>query len=260
VKGGPMANEEDQIGNMYKVFQRFDTNQNGFIDGGELQRCMSTVGLTLTAEQSQEVLKEMDELCQGLIHTDQTGVLGADKFEQDGELNFEEFYSVLKHLDGASIGRSGDTKSTIKSIAQVVEGLLDRSELKEKWRVIDRSRRTLVDMRAMATSALPDFARLEMASMLEQVPLLARMAAEAKEIRHFKPGTDVVKIGAPLHARPVPAQYVLLVELTGYTPLRRGRRRLLRHPQGQARGRQRRRAGDRYAWQPHAAPLQPVDV
>ena len=83
---------------------------------------------------------------------------------------------------------------------------------------------------------------------------------DSMEIRHFKPGTDVVKIGAPLHARPVPAQYVLLVELTGYTPLRRGRRRLLRHPQGQARGRQRRRAGDRYAWQPHAAPLQPVDV
>jgi Ca2+-binding EF-hand superfamily protein len=195
----------DVMSHIYKVFQRFDHDQDGRINAKELQRTLATVGMQLTHEMAGEVLREMDEICQGLL-TNGHDVTGGDHFADDGELNFEEFFTVLQKLEEDFTNTERSTKATLKSIAKCVRGLLERVELKKKWRTIDRSRKKLQDVRASATAAaaLPDFKRLQLAELLKEVPLLATLREDVQAMdqlldvvtcRKFKKGQDVVRHG-----------------------------------------------------------------
>ena len=90
---------DDVAAHLLKVFQEFDTDGNGRIDATELRSMMERVGLSMTRDEAEEVLEEMDDICQGLLATaTQDGSESASKFENfedDGEVSFEEFYAVL---------------------------------------------------------------------------------------------------------------------------------------------------------------------
>ena len=96
---------DDVAAHLLEVFQEFDTDGNGRIDATELRTMMERVGLSMTRDEAAEVLKEMDEICQGLLATATQGSSEAaskfEDFEDDGEVSFEEFYAVLMKLEGA---------------------------------------------------------------------------------------------------------------------------------------------------------------
>ena len=190
-----MHDEEDDaegeaLHRMYQVFQEFDHNGNGKIDAGELRKTLRSVGTEVTKKEAAGVLQEMDTICQGLVRE---GAAGGEEFADDGELNFEEFFSVFQSLEGHG------GHSTVKSIAATVKGLLERVQLKVRWGTIDRSRRALSDVRAVSSAGLPDFQRLQLSELLGAVPLLSGLTVAAKEqlldvvaVRKYRKGQEVV--------------------------------------------------------------------
>ena len=155
----------------------------------------------------------MDEICQGLLATATQGDEAAQaaaaeqSFEDDGEINFEEFYAVLMKLEGAraysasALGGSGggSTKLTIRSIAGTIDQLRARTDQKKRWRAKKAGGQTLEDVRTEAPqSKLGEEKKREIESMLNEVPLLATLAPAAKAqllelltVRKFKKGQDV---------------------------------------------------------------------
>ena len=148
---------------LLRVFQEFDTDGNGRIDASELRAMMERVGLSMTRDEAAEVLAEMDDICQGLLATatqgddEEAAAAAENNFEEDGEINFEEFYAVLMKLEGARAysanslgaaasgggGGGGDnsTKLTIRSIAGTIDQLRARTDQKKRWRAKKQSKR-----------------------------------------------------------------------------------------------------------------------
>ena len=213
---------DDVAAHLIKVFQEFDTDGNGRIDASELRAMMDRVGLSMTRDQAAEVLTEMDEICQGLLATATQGDEAAQAaaveqdFEDDGEINFEEFYAVLMKLEGARAysasalgggGGGGGTKLTIRSIAGTIDQLRARTDQKKRWRAKEAGGQTLEDVRTEAPQTkLGQGKKREIKRMLEKVPLLATLAPAAKEqlidlltVRKYKKGQDIVRRGDEGH-------------------------------------------------------------
>jgi CRP-like cAMP-binding protein len=210
---------------LLRVFQEFDTDGNGRIDASELRAMMERVGLSMTRDEAAEVLAEMDDICQGLLATatqgddEEAAAAAENNFEEDGEINFEEFYAVLMKLEGARAysanslgaaasgggGGGGDnsTKLTIRSIAGTIDQLRARTDQKKRWRAKQAGSQTLQDVRTAAPSEkLDEDKKREIEEMLDAVPLLATLAPPAKaqlldllSVRKFKKGQDIVRRG-----------------------------------------------------------------
>lgn len=59
---------EPSLGELREAFEVFDENSDGFIDGGELRRVMSCIGLTgFSEEECRRMIMVFDDNCDGKI-------------------------------------------------------------------------------------------------------------------------------------------------------------------------------------------------
>lgn len=73
VKKNMMIGQEEEI---WKIFQAFDSDKNGYISAPELRNVMATLGENLSEEEIAEMIREAD-------------------IDGDGHINYEEFVRVM---------------------------------------------------------------------------------------------------------------------------------------------------------------------